>query len=254
MKLKKSIHWGVAAGLMLANVSLVQADIKEDARKVFADQAPSVLGVRGVLKVSITMNGQPGGNQEKELWSNGVVVADGLVAVAYRTIKPDLAANVGNRPGLKLESELSELKLIDASGEDYDAKLVLHDEDLGLAFVALNPEGDKAADFKASAVDCSKDVEVLHLDELIGVGRMSEKLRSEAQVNMGRVSAIVKRPRLLYIQQGISMSKPVFTQKGEFVGLTVALKNTGPVPVVLPAKYMRKLIDQAKEKQAELKK
>lgn len=254
MKATQLIKLLVIAGLSISATLPAQADLKEDARKVFTDNAPSILGVRGLLKIDITMNGQPGGSQEKALRSNGVVVADGLVAVAYRTIDPDLTASAGGRPGLKLESHLSELKLIDASGEEYDAKLVLHDVDLGLAFVALNPKGDKAKDFKVKAIDISKDVEVKHLDELVGLSRMSEKMRSEAKVNIGRVSAIVKRPRTLFILQGISMSSPVFTPKGEFVGLTVSLKNSGPIPVVIPAKYMRKLLDQAKVKQAELAK
>lgn len=254
MKATQLIKFIAAVGIGFAAALPAHADLKADARKVYEEKSPSVLGVRGVLKVDVTMNGQPGGSQEKALWSNGVVVSEGLVAVAYRTIKPDLAASTGNRPGLKLESELSEIKLIDGSGEEYDAKLVLHDVDLGLAFVAINPKGDKAADFKAKAIDISKDAEVKHLDELIGLGRMSEKMRSVGRVNTGQVSAIVKRPRTLYVLQGIAMSNPVFTQSGDFVGLTVALKSSGPVPVVIPAKYIRKVIDQAKEKQAELAK
>lgn len=229
------------------------ADLKESARKVHTENAPSVFGLRGVLKIDVSMNGQPAGSQEKTLLSNGVVVADGLLAVAHRTINPDLTAGA-QRPGLELESSLSELKVIDPSGEEYDAKLVLHDADLGLAFVAINPEGDKAKDFKAKAIDISKDVEVQLLDELIGLGRLSEKMRSEALVNIGRVSAIVKRPRTLYVVPGLPVSSPVFAQDGSFVGLNVALKNSGPMPVVLPAKYIRKVVDQAKEKQAELSK
>lgn len=242
------------AGLSLCGALIAQADSKEAARKVYTDNAPSVLAVRGLLKMDISMNGQPGGSQEKELRSNGVVVADGLVAVAYRTIKPDVAAATGNRPGLKIESSLAELKILDTSGEEYDAKLVLHDEDLGLAFVAIDPKGDKAKDFKVKAVDIAKDIEVKHLDELVGIGRLSEKLRSEGRVSLGSVSAIVKRPRTLYLVQGVAMSNPIFTQAGEFVGLTVALKSSGQMPVVMPAKYIRKVLEQAKVKQAELAK
>jgi len=50
------------------------------------------------------------------------------------------------------------------------------------------------------------------------------------------------------------MSNPIFTPKGEFVGFTVALKNSGATPVIMPAKYISKLMDQAKAKQAELAK
>lgn len=254
MKLTKTIKAIAVAGLSLSAVVTAQADSKEAARKVFADNAPSVLGVRCLLKIEASMNGQPAGNQEKQLTTNGVVVGEGLVAVAYRTIKPNLASSVGKRPGLKIESELAELKLLDSSGEEYEAKLVLHDEDLGLAFVAIDPKGDKAKDFTVKPVDVSKDIEVKHLDELVGIGRLSEQMRSEGRVSLGTVAAIVKRPRTLYIVQGVAMSNPIFTTAGEFVGLTVALKNSSGVPIVMPAKYLRKLLDQAKAKQAELAK
>ncbi|MCP5535745.1 MAG: trypsin-like peptidase domain-containing protein [Akkermansiaceae bacterium] len=252
MKLTKMIKTIAVAGLSLSATVAAHADNKEAARKVFADNVPSVLGVRGLLKIEASMNGQPAGSQEKQLTTNGVVVADGLVAVAYRTIKPDLSANIASRPGLKLESDLAEIKVLDSSGEEYDAKLVLHDEDLGLAFVAIDPKGDKAKDFKVKAVDVSKDVEVKHLDELVGIGRLPENMRSEGRVSLGSVAAIVTRPRTLYIVQGVAMSNPIFTQAGEFIGLTVALKDSGGAPVLIPAKYLRKVLDQAKAKQAEL--
>jgi len=254
MKPNQLIKMIVIAGLSLSAIVTAQADSNEAARKVFTDNAPSVLGIRGLLKMDISMNGQPAGTQEKVLPSNGVVVAEGLVAVAYRTLKPDVAAAAGKRPGLKVETNLSELKLIDASGEEYDAKLVLHDEDLGLAFVAIDPKGDNAESFKVKAIDISKDVEVKHLDELVSIGRLSEKMRLVSRVNVGIVSAIVKRPRTLYLAQGIRVSNPVFNQAGEFVGLAVALKNTGSKPVIMPAKYLRKVLEQAKVKQAELAK
>ena len=252
MKPNQLFKFIAVAGLSLSAITSAQADNSDAARKVYADNVPSVVGVRGLLKIDASMNGQPAGNQEKPLTSNGVVVADGLVAVAYRTLKPDVAASVGNRPGLKIEAELSEIKLVDGSGEEYDAKLVLHDEALGLAFVAVDPKGDKAADFKVKSVDVSKDVEVKHLDELVGIGRLSEKMRSEGRVSLGSVAAIVTRPRTLYVVQGMAMSNPVFTTSGDFVGLTVALKSSGGTPIVMPAKYLRKVLDQAKAKQVDL--
>ena len=242
------------AGLAFATVSPVFADFKTDARKVLTDHAPSVVGIRGLLKINASMNGQPSGGQDRPMASNGVVVADGLIAVAYRTLKPDLASAQAQRPGLTIEAEISEIKIVTADGEEYDAKLVLHDEDLGVAFVAVDPKAENAANFKIKAIDISKDASVQHLDDLVGIGRMSEKLRSVARANIGSVSAIVNRPRKIYICQGLSMSTPVFNSTGEFIGLTVSIKSTGTTPVVIAAKYIRKVLDQAKVKQTELTK
>lgn len=243
-----------AAGLVLAAIAPASADFKAEARQVFADKAPSVIGVRGLLKIEASMNGKPAGSQDKQLHTNGVVIADDLIAVAYRTLKPDVSASLGKRPGLTVETELSELKLITPDGEEYDAKLVLHDEDLGVAFVAVDPKGENADGFSIEPLDVSKDVTVQQLDDLIAIGRLPEKLRSVARVNIATVAAIVERPRMIYICQGISMSNPVFNASGDFIGLSVAIKNTGAAPVIMPAKYIRKVMDQAKTKQAELAK
>lgn len=229
-----------------------QASFKEDARKVYTDNISSVVSIRGILKINITMKGNPAGSKEKNLISNGVVVSDGLVLVAYRTIKPSLEAK--GQANIQLSSELSELKIVDASGEEYDAKLVLHDVDLGLAFVAINPKNEKSKSFKLKPVTFTKGAEVKILDDLLSLGRLPESLRSAGIANIGSITSIIKRPRTLYMVKSLSMSNPIFNQKGECIGFTVALKHSGNRPVVMPSKYILKLLDQAKAKQAELAK
>jgi len=255
MKPNESIKAFACAVLSVAFLLPVQADFKSDAREVFAAKAPSVYGVRGLLKISATMNGQPAGGQERPIWSNAAVVDEGLLVAAYQSLKPDVGASVGKRPGLEITTELSELKLIDESGEEYDAKLVLHDEDLGLAFIALDPAGERAGDFKAEALDLSKDVETQHLDELISIGRLPENMRFQAQVKKGVVTAIVERPRKLIHVADVGPSTPIFDQAGDLVGFIVvpkAKQGAPAVSVLLPSKYVRSLVDQAKEKQVAL--
>ena len=163
--------------------------------------------------------------------------------------------NMGSRPGLEIETELSELKLIDESGEEFDAKLVLHDEVLGVAFIAIDPSGENAGSFPSKALDLSKDPEVQHLESLISIGRMPENLRFQGQVKTGEVTAMVARPRKLIHVSDVSPSTPVFTQTGDLLGFVVVpqtKEGEAPVPLVLPTKYVRDLVAQAKEKQAAL--
>lgn len=232
-----------------------RADFATDARAVFESNAPSVFGVQGLLEVNVTMNGQQAGNQEQPLWSNAAVVGEGLLVVAYKSLKPDVGTGMGSRPGLEIETELSELKLIDESGEEYEAKLVLHDEDLGLAFIAIDPSDENAGSFQAKPLDLSKDVDVKHLDRLVSIGRASEDMRFQANVRTGEVIAIVKRPRKLISVSNARPSTPVFDQTGGLVGFVVvpkAKEGSKAGPVVIPTKYVRDLIDQAKEKQAKI--
>jgi len=239
----------------LALAPTAMAEFRTEARKVFAEHQDSIYGVRALLKMTITMNGQQAGAQEQALWTNAAVIDEGLLVTSYRSLKPDVSASAPNRPGLQIETELSELKLIDASGEEYDAKLVLHDEVLGLAFVAIDPKSENSVNFKAKPLDYSHDSKLELLQQLIAIGRMGENMRYEGQLKTGEVTAIVEHPRTLAQVTGMSSSSTVFNESGQVVGMIVvqeAKRGQQPLPMLLPSKYIRDLVKQAKEKQAAL--
>ena len=58
MKSNRSITTLACAAACVALFQPVHADFTADARKVFADHAGSVFGLRGLLEVTVTMNGQ----------------------------------------------------------------------------------------------------------------------------------------------------------------------------------------------------
>ncbi len=120
-----------ALALAFAAVTPAHADIKEAARKLHDDSQSALVGIKGLLKIDVTMNGQPAGNQETPIWGNGLVIGDGLVATAYQTLVPDVAAQAksGGAPaGIEIKTNLAEVKFVDGSGEEFDAKLILHDD------------------------------------------------------------------------------------------------------------------------------
>lgn len=246
-----------ALALATLGLSPVTAEIAPQAREVHEAKQSSILGIRGIVKMTASMNGNPAGSSETEIWNNALVIGDGLAITAYRAISPDLAAQQAQRPGLQLSSETSELNLVDASGEEYPAKLILHDDDLGVAFLAIDPSSEAAANFKVTPIDISGDPEIQLLQELVSIGRYNSNMRFTTSLRTAPVSAVVERPRLKYAISGMSLGQTAFTADGEFVGLVVPHTEKGKtrgVPVILPSKYIRNLVDQAKEKQAELKK
>ncbi len=91
---------------------------------------------------------------------------------------------------------------------------------------------------------------------MIALSRQSATLRFASAMKIGSVTSVVKRPRLLYAVDGISPGSPVFSEQGTFLGMATLRKAADnkqkPVPVILPAKYLRKLIPQAIEKQEAL--
>ena len=143
------------------------------------------------------------------------------------------------------------MKLVDGSGEEFDAKLVLHDEDLGIAFVALDRQSDNADAWSDEPIDIAEDIEITHLDEVVIISRTSEAMRFQPAVKIGEVSTVVRRPRLLYSVGSLSSGSAVFHLDGQFVGLSIRkLSSDGDFRAVLPAKYIRKLLPQAIEKTA----
>lgn len=262
MRIKSSLFASARGALALAVIlaTPARADIKEAARKLHDESQASLVGIKGLLKIDVTMNGQPAGNQESPIWGNGLVVGDGLVVTAYQTLVPDVAAQAkggGVPAGVEIKTNLAEVKFVDPSGEEYDAKLILHDEDLDLAFLALDPGAENADAWEVAAIAITGDPEVQLLDDVISLSRQSATLRFASVLKIGTITSVVKRPRLLYAVDGISPGAPAFAGDGSFLGM-VTLRSSAdnkqqPVPVILPAKYLRKLVPQALEKQEELK-
>ena len=254
MKATKLIKLLTIAGLSLGTISTASAIDTAAKREIYNANKASVYGVKGILKVTATIKGEIK-KQEMKLWSNATCISDGLLVAAYGSISPDMGAG---RPGIEITKEIEGLKLVNASGQEFDAKLVLHDEDLGLAYIALDPKAENATSWKSQAIDISKDPSLEHLDETINIARYAAHFRYQSAVSTGTVSAILEKPRKLYQITGASMSAASFNHAGEFVGITVskpaAVKGSQSPPVTIPAKYIRKLVEQAAAKQKELQK
>ena len=253
MKATKLIKIITIAGLGLGVISPAIAIETAAKREIYNTNKGSVYGVKGILKITATLQGQVK-NQEAQIWSNATCIGEGLLVAAYASISPNVG---GNMPNVEITKEIESLKLINAAGEEFDAKLVLHDEDLGLAYISLDPKAENAASWKSQVVDISKDTELGHFDETINISRYADHFRYQSAVTVGTVSAILEKPRKLYQILNTAMSAPSFNEAGVFVGITVAKaaeKGKPTPPVTIPAKYIRKLVEQATSKQAELAK
>lgn len=254
MKPKKLVKLLTIACLSLGTISHTLAIDTATKREIYNTSKNAVYGVTGILKITATVQGQVR-NQEAKIWSNATCIGEGLLVAAYASISPDVGRNM---PNVEITKEIEELKLINAAGEEYAAKLILHDEDLGLAYIALDPSAKNAASWKSQILDISTDPALEHLDETINISRYAEHFRYQSAVTLGTVSSILEKPRRLYQIIGASMSAPSFNTAGEFVGITVskpaAEKGAPSPPVTIPAKYIRKLVEQATTIQKELKK
>ena len=157
------------AGLFVSPNATAQDSFADTARSVFENHSSSVIGIKAILKLDIAMNGQSAGAQEVPVWGNAIVIDDNLAVACYRSIMPEVSlggAAGGELPeGVTIDRKLESVKLVNEAGDEFEAKLVIHDESLNLAFVAIDPTGENAADFDVSALSIEGDIQLTHLDK-----------------------------------------------------------------------------------------
>jgi len=235
------------------------SDLKAAARTVFDTNSPKVYGVKSMVKIEASLQGKQVINREVPAFGIGTVISDGMLVASYRMIRPKPSANTpglarARSQGLKLNTEVKEIKLIDGSGEEFDAKLVLHDVDLDLAFIAIDRKAENTESWSCQPVDISADVELAHLDDVVFLSRAGESMRFQPSVRVSEVNTIIKRPRKLYVTNSLVLGGASFNTQGQFVGMGIrkASASGGEFSAVLPAKYIRKLLPQAIEKAANI--
>jgi hypothetical protein len=167
-------------------------------------------------------------------------------------------------PGMKLkiESKITDVKLRLAGGQELPAQIVLRDKDLDLAF--LRPTTAPAKPLLA--LDLAAETRPLVLDPILVLSRLGREGSWASSASLGRVIAIIERPRRLYVPEAADVAgqwgTPAFTLDGKVVGM-VLLRTTpssgdslmvgalggmgglGMQPVILPAADVREAAKQA---------
>jgi S1-C subfamily serine protease len=247
-------------------------DLKALGRAVFAKYRDSVVTVQLVVKSKMNFPGLPAGDSTREAReeATGVVIdPTGLTVVSLSSIDPmgtfqgmmgDFGGGGGEDEGfkLKMESEITDVKLLTSGGNEFPAEVVLRDKDLDLAF--LRPKSKPTEPLPL--VDLSAGATVDILDEVIAINRLGRVAGRAYAVAIERISAVVKRPRLFYVPGGGATSSglgsPAFTPDGRLVGIFVmrssksggdalgmlSAQGTGMTIILLPAEDIRKTAAQ----------
>jgi hypothetical protein len=259
---KTRIALVAAALVMVVGLSQAFGDTAtvEKARAVFEKTKDSVIWVTAVVNIEITGGGRNLGTREQKVQAIGTVIdPSGLVAVALSAIDPGSSINgttqlVGGQPiKLTAESKHSQVKFMLPSGTEVDAKIVLTDDVLDLAFVMPEKAGTK---LDVPVVKMEKNAKVEVLDQVVCLGRMPKAMDQAPAVAMSEISSIVTKPRLFYMG-GRNLSGPVFTLDGQPLGITVAYRadmgggNSVVSLVIVPAEEVAKSAKQALAKKDE---
>jgi len=244
-------------GLAGAAVSCQASELAEKGREIFNQNQHAVVTVQVVLKLS-----SGGRSRENRQEITGTVVdPSGLTVLALSAADPNemyqrMVGDQGSQD--KLETEVTDLKILLADGTEVPAEIVLRDKDLDLAFI--RPKSKPASPM--AAVDLSKSTPAQLLDEVITLNRLNSAAGRAYAASVERISAVIQKPRTFYIPDSsmtmTTLGSPAFALDGKVVGLfvmrAVSSKSGGNLAIrdnmtsiILPAEDVLKGAKQAPE-------
>ncbi len=258
--------------LLLAALLLVLAgpgfpgradELAQKGRDIFKKNQHAVVTVQVVLKMSYSGAGKSSENRQEI--TGTVVDGSGLTVLALSACDPSemyqrMLAEQSSQ--YKLETEVTDLKILLEDGTELPAEIVLRDKDLDLAFI--RPKTKPASPM--AAVDFAKSSPAQLLDQVVTLNRLNSAAGRAYAASVERVSAVLQRPRTFYIPDSTmtstTLGSPAFALDGNIVGVMVmrainAKAGSGRnyrdnmTTIILPAEDILKAARQAPEAKGE---
>src|SRR5256884_6168492 len=260
----------VVAGIVSLRACLVASsradELADKGRDIFRKNQRAVVTVQVVVKMKFSMPGTGGqANESKQDVTGTVVDPSGLTVLALSSCEPGdmlqsmMAGMSDEDMKFKMETEVSDIKLLLDDGTELPADIVLRDKDLDLAFI--RPKTRPASPMLA--LDLSKAATAQILDQVITLNRLGKAAGRAYAVSVERISAVVQKPRLFYIpgseMTSTALGSPAFSLDGNVLGVfvmrTVSQKGggfgmfnfrpQGLTTIILPAEDILKAAKQA---------
>lgn len=271
----------IAPALFVAVCASIVAHADDGAaagREVLAKHQAAVVTVKLVIKQGMGFGAMDRKSESKSEATGVVVDPAGLTVISMSAIDPSSTYSqffkggmegFGGNVQFQFTSELVSVKILRPDETEVTAEVVLRDKDHDLAY--LRPVEPVSPPF--TAVDLSQDPRPALLDEVIILGRLGKAINRAATVSLGRIEAIVEKPRLCFVLGNTSWSNglgsPVFTRDGKLIGVILlrtgpseggiglgsmfsGMSNLGMLPVVVSTKEILAGAKQAKEVQKPL--
>lgn len=266
MQLGSNLTIALAALLFTGLALPGRADeLAEKGREVFKKNQNAVVTVQVVQKITVSVQGQGTPSRETKQDITGTVVdPSGLTVLAFSACDPtsmyeSMMSDGENK--FKMETELTDVKILLDDGTELPAEVVLRDKDLDLAFI--RPKTKPASSM--AAIDFSKSATAQVLDQIITLNRLGKAAGRAYAASVERISAVVQKPRTFYIPDSTmtatSLGSPAFGLDGKIIGLFVMrtvsgrsggasmnnFRPDGMTSIVLPAEDVLKAAKQAPE-------
>jgi S1-C subfamily serine protease len=221
LKIKQS----VGCVLMVLALTCGADELADKGRAIFKSNHFAVVTVQLVVKSKMSMGGRSGeANEARQDVAGTVVDSSGLTVLSLSATDPSQlfqtdSGDEGSR--FKLETELSDIKMLLEDGTEVQAEVVLRDRDLDLAFIRPKSKPSTPLPF----VDLMKSGKAEILDQVISLNRLGRVSGRSYSASVERISAIAQRPRLFYIPDSsmttTALGAPAFTLEGKVLGIFV---------------------------------
>jgi S1-C subfamily serine protease len=215
------------------------------AKTVIEKYKDAIVEVRLVLKIKQSFGGREGGSREQKVEVNGTVInPSGLTVISNMATDPTSMYSFDfgeDNPQFKMETSVTDVKIVLADGKEYPAKVVLRDKDLDLAFVRPDEKDLKLPCIELKAPPAAPAV----LDEVVGLTRLDRSANREPAVGIGRIMSVITKPRTHYVAMTLMETGcPAFDAQGNVLGLSLmrisgarqsgGFSMMGMLPSVLP--------------------
>jgi hypothetical protein len=211
--------------VLSASAGLVQADETSIAgNKIMNSYKDAVVKVEVVMQRKFVMNGKEIQNKESKSEVTGTVLNEsGLVLVSLMEIDPSnfmdsIMRGMEGDMKMEVKIDIKSVKVILPDETEFDAKVVLRDKDLDMAFIRPKLKIAKPM----ASVKMAEQSNPHIMDEIIILSRLSKVASHVPSVMSGRISAIVNKPRTFYIPQiegRGDIGAPAFSLDGKLAGV-----------------------------------
>ncbi len=217
----------LAVMVLLAGSDITKADDTAVAgRKILESYHNAVVKVETVSQIKWLMNGSEMQNREFKNEITGTVIdPSGLVLVSLTAVDPSrfmdsLMRGAGDDMKMDIKIDLKSVKIILPDATEIDAKVVLRDRDMDMAFIRTKQKMEKSI----VSVNLNDQANPRVMDEIVVLGRLSKVARYAPSAMAARIAAIVSKPRTFYIPQMEGgdpgyIGTPAFSLDGKPIGV-----------------------------------
>ena len=199
---------------------------EDKARALYEQHQKAVVTVQLVIKQKMSFAGMGDNDNESKAEITGTVISpEGLTVVALSETDP--TAMFSNfmpdemEGDFKMESSISDVKILLEDGKEIASGVVLRDKDLDLAFVRPKQKPEAPMPY----IDFSQGGTAALLDRVVTINRLGKVANRTASLSLESIEAIVSKPRTFYFPGNSATltgtGSPAFTLDGKPLGIFV---------------------------------